>query len=160
MTVRLGEVLIASGVLTEEQVQMILHEQQEQRKPFGLLCEELCGVSPDSIEDAWANQYAKLTRTIDPTVEVFDKQALALVTRRQAWQFRILPIRFDDSELMIATSQHHLRRALRFANNVLGVPLYFVMTSPEALGDALCRHYPLPGMTAQSISQPLSRAAG
>ena len=163
MTIRLGEVLIASGVLTEEQVSMILEQQAQQHKPFGLLCEQLCGISPAAIEDAWANQYASLTRTIDPTVEIFDPHAMQLVTRRQAWQFRVLPIRFDDAELMIATTQQHLRRALRFANNVLGVPLYFVMANPDALGDALCKHYALPGMSADTITQPHDsslRAAG
>ena len=95
---------------------------------------------------------------------VFDQRALQLVTRRQAWQFRVLPIRFDGTELVIATSQQHLPRALRFANNVLGVPLYFVMTSPEALGEALVKHYPLAGMNAESISNSArslaARAAG
>lgn len=162
MTIRLGEVLVSAGVLSEDQVQMILEQQREQEKPFGLLCEQLCGVSPETIEDAWASQYATLTRTVDPSIEVFDDRAVHLVTRRQAWQFRVLPIRFDDSDLMIATTQQHLRRALRFANNVLGVPLYFVMTSPDALGEALCKHYPLPGMTAESVrmSTPTLRAAG
>lgn len=147
MTVRLGEVLIAQDVLTQQQVNDILEQQQEQQKPFGLLCERMYGIQPEIIEEAWANQYAMLTRTVDPTVEVFDDRAKELVTRRQAWQFRVLPIRFDDSELMIATTQQHLRRALRFANNVLGVPLYFVMTSPDDLTEALCKHYALPGMS-------------
>jgi hypothetical protein len=159
MPVRLGEVLVAAGVLSEQQVQMILEQQQEQHKPFGLLCEQLCDVSAEVVEDAWASQYATLTRTVDPSVEVFDDRALQLVTRRQAWQFRVLPIRFDDAELMIATTSQHLRRALRFANNVLGVPLYFVMTSPEALGEALGRHYSLPGMTAESIAMPAPSSA-
>jgi hypothetical protein len=163
MTVRLGEFLIERGVLTKEQVESILQAQQEQHKPFGLLCEELCGVSPEAIEDAWAKQYATITRTIDPSIEVYEDRAKELITPRQAWQFRVLPIRFDDNELMIATTQEHLRRALRFANNVLGVPLYFVMTTPDALGEALCKHYKLPGMTAQSIGNPefnVLRSAG
>ncbi len=153
MTVRLGEVLTAQGVLTAQQVNHILERQCEEHKPFGLLCERLYGIKPEVIEEAWANQYATLTRTIDPAVEVFEDRAKELITRRQAWQFRILPIRFDENELMIATTQQHLRRALRFSGNILNVPLYFVMTSPDALGDALCKHYPLPGFTAQSVSE-------
>lgn len=151
MELRLGELLIESGVLDERQVQHILDRQQRTGEPFGLLAERLFDVDPAAIENAWAQQYASLTRAVDPDVEVYDHNALRLITRRQAWQFRVLPIRFEPDELIIATTQMHLRRALRFAINVIGVPVFFVMAEPEALGRALCKHYPLPGMKPQSV---------
>ncbi|MCZ6834805.1 MAG: hypothetical protein O7G85_03430 [Planctomycetota bacterium] len=153
MKFRLGQVLIEEGVLTSEQVTQILENQKQTGEPFGLLCERVFGISPETIEDAWALQYARLTRSIDPLSESFDDKARALITRRQAWQFCILPIRFDGQELMIATSQKHLRRALRFATNVIGMPVYFVMAEPVSLGEALCRHYELPGMNPASVHQ-------
>ena len=161
MELRLGELLIESGVLNERQVQHILERQRRTGEPFGLLAERLFDVDPAAVEVAWARQYASLTRTINPDVEVYDQQALRLVTRRQAWQFRVLPIRFEPNELMIATTQLHLRRALRFAVNVIGVPVFFVMAEPEALGRALCRHYPLAGMKPASvIDDGMSRLIG
>jgi len=152
MKLRLGQMLVDSGTLTEEQVQMILAQQEECGRPFGVLCEELLGISPTVIEAAWARQYALTTRTIDPRLEVFDDHVRDLVTRRQAWQFRVLPIRFDDRELMAATTADHLPRALRFIQNTLGVPTYLVLTEATALGEALCRYYPLPGMTPQCVN--------
>ena len=89
--VRLGQLLIEGDVLTSRQVDAIVAEQERTGEPFGLLAERLFGVDPRKIEDAWALQYAGLTRTVKPEVEVFDDQAVALVTRRQAWQFRVLP---------------------------------------------------------------------
>jgi len=74
-----------------------------------------------------------------------------LISRRQAWQFRVLPLRFDGRELMLVTTRTHLCRALRFATAVMCVPVYLVLATPAALGEALCRHYPLPGMTPQSV---------
>ena len=53
--------------------------------------------------------------------------------------------------MIIATTQQHLRRALRFATNVIGVPVFFVMAEPAALGRALCARYALPGMTPESV---------
>ncbi|MCI0629609.1 MAG: hypothetical protein L0Y44_03015 [Phycisphaerales bacterium] len=154
MEFRLGQLLIEKGVLTPAQAHRVLEEQERTGEPFGLLCERLFNVDEEAVEQAWAVQYACLCRKIDPRHEVVESRALALVTRRQAWQFRILPIRFDGGELMLATTQQHLRRALRFATSVLGVPVYLVLATPEALGQALCRHYPLPGMSAQSITDP------
>lgn len=152
MEVRLGQLLVEQGVLNAEQVGTILTHQEQTGEPFGLLCERIFGIEPDLIEQAWATQYARLTRTIDPALEMIDPEALAIITRRQAWQFRILPVCFDGRELMIATTQNHLRRALRFAVNVIGMPVYFVMTDPEKLGAALCHHYKLPGFTPDCVA--------
>ncbi len=150
--VRLGQLLVDEGVLTARQVDLIISEQERTGEPFGLLAERLFGVDPQKIEQAWAKQYAGLTRTVNPAIELFDEQATELVTRRQAWQFRILPMRFEGRELLIATTQQHLRRALRFATNVIGIPVFFVMADPHELGQALCTHYPLPGMTPESVA--------
>ncbi len=150
--VRLGQLLVESDILTIRQVDAIITEQERTGEPFGLLAERLFGVDPLKIEDAWARQYAGLTRTVDPSIEVYDEQAAELVTRRQAWQFRILPLRFEGRELLIATTQQHLRRALRFATNVIGIPVFFVMADPLALGRALCERCPLPGMTPESVT--------
>jgi len=155
---RLGQLLVEQGILTTDQVELILKHQRRSGKPFGLLCEHIFDVDPDLIENAWAAQYARIARKVDPEIEVYEQRALELITRRQAWQFRILPIRFDDNELMIATSQQHLRRALRFAVNVIGLPVYLVMADADKLGMALCRFYELPGMTPDLVeNQTLDR---
>ena len=152
MEVRIGQLLVEAGVLSEQQVQIVLSHQHQSAVPFGLLCERLFGVEPIQVEEAWARQYGTLTRTILPALESFDDRALQTVTRRQAWQFRVLPVRFDDGEMMIATTEQFLRRALGFAINVLQVPTYLVLADPMALGEALCRHYPLPGMTPDCVT--------
>jgi hypothetical protein len=157
---RLGQLLVESGVLTGKQVDHIVTVQDSTGEPFGLLAERLFGVDPQKIEEAWAKQYAGLTRTVDPEVEVYDGAATGLVTRRQAWQFRILPLRFEGRELLIATTQQHLRRALRFATNVIGIPVFFVMAKPKALGLALCKRYPLPGMKPEMVEDDVIEIAG
>ncbi len=157
---RLGQLLVESEVLTGKQVDHIVTVQEKSGEPFGLLAERLFGVDPQKIEEAWAKQYAGLTRTVDPEVEVYDDDASGLVTRRQAWQFRILPLRFEGRELLIATTQQHLRRALRFATNVIGIPVFFVMAKPKALGLALCKRYPLPGMKPEMVDDDVIEIAG
>jgi hypothetical protein len=151
MELRLGQILVQREVLTTRQVEQVLARQQRTGEPFGVIAEQLFGIDPESIEDAWADQYARLTRRIDPRLEPIDLRALELVTRRQAWQFRILPVRFDGNELMLATTRRHLRRALRFATNVIGIPVFLVLADGDALGESLCAHYPLPGLTPSNV---------
>ncbi|MBX3373523.1 MAG: hypothetical protein KF817_06800 [Phycisphaeraceae bacterium] len=152
MEPRLGQLLVEAGVLSASQVARILEAQAHAGEPFGLLAERLFGVDPVVVENAWADQYVRLSRCVDPRTERIDPDALAMVTPRQAWQFRVLPIRFEPCELMLATTREHLRRALRFAVNVLGVPAFVVLSDPLALGEALCRHMPMPGLTPAAVS--------
>ena len=147
MEVRIGTILVERGILEEDQVKAVLNIQRRTGEPFGLICERLYAITPEQVESAWAEQYALITRTIDPRLGSPSAEALETVTRRQAWQFGVLPIEIDGAELMMATTLEALPRALRFAANVIGRPVYFVMCEPLALQGALQVQYPLPGAT-------------
>ncbi|MFG0328676.1 MAG: hypothetical protein ACF8PN_02150 [Phycisphaerales bacterium] len=147
MAVRLGELLVRFGALTEQEVQRVLDEQQDTGRPFGEIAERRFGLSSSQIEAAWAEQFAQITQRIDPQSEEICPQALQLVNRRQAWQFQLLPIRRDGREFMVATTVENLPRAARFFAWRLGEPVYFVLCDDDALEAALRRHYPIEGMT-------------
>jgi hypothetical protein len=146
MAIRLGDLLVQHGVLTEPQRAAVLERQRFTGRPFGELAENMFGVSQHAVERAWAEQYAMIAERIDPKSERIEPVVLALLERRQAWQFCLLPIRFDGDELMVCTTQEHLVRAMRFANWRIKAPCYFVLADPLALSKALTRHYPMPGM--------------
>ncbi len=152
MALRLGELMVRRNVLTPEQVEVILLRQEEQGRPFGELAESLFGVDPTVVEGLWAEQYASQTPRIDPRREPITEDALRALTARQAWQFKLLPIRRDGEGLMICTTLDNLARAVRFVYRALGQPAYFVLTEPGALGEALTQRYPMPGMTPASVN--------
>ena len=145
MSVRLGHLLVRNGILEYSQVKRALDEQARTGVPFGVACEQLFSVDPRDIEQAWAEQYAGITQTINPLQESIDPAAQSLVQGRQAWQFGVLPIRWDDSELMVATTPDLLVRAHRFMTRHFDQPVFFVMTSSAHLESAIQRAYPLPG---------------
>ena len=149
---RLGEVLVEHGLLTETEVETIMTEQRSSGRPFGVLAESLCNCSIEAIEDAWACQYAQNTRTVDPFTEIPREEARILISTRQAWQFRCLPMSLEGDTLVIATTPKHVRRALKFATSVLDRPAYFVMTTDNRLAAALSEHYPIAGMGASSVA--------
>lgn len=151
MAVRLGEMMISQGLLTRDQVDEILAEQKRKRRPFGELAEQLFGVGERDVERAWAAQYAKIAEHVVPLQEDLDQDVIAMIDRRQAWQFRIMPLRRDGQEIMVATMIEHLPRAMRFALRHFKEPCYFVIASAEQLASGLMEHYPLAGMTPQSV---------
>lgn len=148
---KLGDLLVERGVLTEDQRNEILSIQRQRARPFGELAERLFGVGPTLIEEAWACQYARDAQLVDPIDLAPDPQALALVSPRQAWQFKVLPIAIDDGELVAVSCQAHLVRALRFVGWRIARPCYFKIALAEPLGQALMRHYPMPGMSPAKL---------
>jgi hypothetical protein len=153
-TLKIGEILIEQGVLTEQQVFEIIQAQKTMQMPFGVLAEQLFDVTIESIERAWVEQYHRFTGTIDLEQESFDAEALRLINRRQAWQFEILPIRFhDNGELLLAASRARLARAVTFAASRIEQVVFFRIAESEQLQRFLQEHYPMPEVSRQLISK-------
>lgn len=159
MRVRLGDLLVRRGALTPAQRDEILAQQRGTGRPFGAIAEERFGICPRDVEQAWAEQYAADAPTVDPSSEQPDPSALQLLDRREAWQFRIVPLRFDGPELMLATSAENLPRALRFVGWRLNCACFFVVAEPDALQRALERHYPFAGTNGTGRSASTARYA-
>lgn len=151
-TLLLGEVLIEQGLLSESDVCSILEQQASTGRPFGEIAEKHCNISTEAIEEAWAYQYAYNAPTIDPVTFIPRSDAKALVSSRQAWQFRCLPMNLEGNTLVLATTPRYLQRALKFATRVLDRPSYFMMTTEARLAAALSDHYPLGGMSAANAT--------
>lgn len=134
------------GVLSTQQVETVLAEQRRSGRPFGVIVERLFDIDPRVVDSAWAEQYASMATTVDPVKERSDLEVVQTVSRRQAWQFRILPLRRDvGGDVMICTSKENLPRALRFAYGHFGPSCSFVVCDDERLLDALEKHHPMPG---------------
>jgi len=159
MVLRMGEMLVAEGVLSEEQVEEVLAIQRQLGEPFGSICERIHGISPETIEGVWARQYEHLTRELTLDEVDFDPGVADLVSPRQAWQFRVLPIAFDGGSLMLATTRPSLTRALRFATRVLRHPAMFLLLEPDALAAELERRHPLGGMNVGMLQGGVHRAS-
>jgi hypothetical protein len=150
-TLHLGELLVRNHVLTPAQRDAVLEAQRQRGGPFGAVAEEMFGVSPQAVEAAWAEQYSEIAPHIDPREKDISQRVLDMINRRQAWQFCILPIEMQGDDLIACTTQEHLVRAIKFAGWRLGHACQFVLTDPVALGEALCSHYPMAGMTPQLV---------
>jgi len=161
MHVRLGDLLVERGAITAAQQSEILEAQLSRTRPFGVLAEEMFGVSPHVIEDTWAAQYATMATRCDPRVTPIDAGVLELIDRRQAWQFGVIPVAMHPEGLELVTTPGSLARALRFCGWRLTQPSFFSICETEVLPIALEIHYPIAGMDQHfitSVMGSLSRA--
>jgi hypothetical protein len=145
MRVRLGDVLVRMGILSEAQRDQVVEAQRSSGRPFGALAEELFGVAPRDVERAWAAQYAEISGRVSLALQRIDASARQLIARRQAWQFQILPLRFEGRELLVATTVGSLPRAMRFVGWAVSEPCSFVIATDEDLLAHLADAYPMAG---------------
>lgn len=144
---RLGELLVRQGVLTARQVTHILDVQAAVGRPFGDLAERLFGVPPFVVAAAWVEQFVAVHGERDVRVEAVDPACIAMLDARQAWQFRLVPMRREldgDGEpghLLVAAGRQGLRRAMTFAARTLPIAPSFVIATPASLRELLERHY-------------------
>ena len=153
MTIRLGDLLVKQGVLTTRQRDHILEVQASCGRPFGALAESLFGVSPGAVEQAWAKQYSMLARHVDPRLYDPPSELLELVSRRQAWQFGVLPLSRTAAHITLCTTEKYLARALRFSGWRIPGACDFVLSDPESLGQALEYHYSIDGISAGTLAE-------
>ena len=152
--IRIGEILVEAGVLTEQQVFEVVQAQKQQQLPFGVLAERMFDVTMESIEQAWIEQYHRFTGTLDLDETHVDEKALRLISRRQAWQFELLPLRIEEGgELLVAASKRRLARAVTFAASRIERVVYFRVAESDQLREFLQIHYPMPEVTNDLIAR-------
>jgi type II secretion system (T2SS) protein E len=147
--IQIGQILIEQGVLTEAQVRHILQVQKVSNRPFGDLAERLFGIDPRAVEDAWVEQYIRVTGVVDLSEQEIDTDCLRVLNRRQAWQFHLLPMHRDEQSLSMATSAEDLVRSVNFATRTIQEPVHFLIAEREQLRTFLMRYYPVPQFIAQ-----------
>ena len=142
VSLRLGDLLVQRGILTHAQVRFLLLHQQTSHRPLGELAEALLGVSPRAVEEAWVQQYLALGVGVDLDHQPIDPALAAALTRRQAWQFELLPLYRCGGELTVATTARRLPRAVAFAWSHFGEPVRIVVADDDQLHLHLLKAYP------------------
>ena len=102
---RLGELLVQSGLITSDQLRIALTEQKQNNVPLGRLLVRLGFVTEGAIRDIMARTIGQ--ESIDLTKIVVDAEALKLVPQDFARRHRLLPIAYDAQAraLTVATTE-------------------------------------------------------
>ena len=90
----LGQVLIAKGILSEDQLRIGLLEQIKTNQPIGRQLVALGFVSEATLRDALSESLGK--QSIDLSSAIIDPSALGLVPRELAKRHHLLPLDYDE----------------------------------------------------------------
>jgi len=97
---RLGEILVASRVITNEQLAVGLERQTQWNKPLGAILIELSMAEPYEVAQAVARQVGLLAVNLN-TFKV-DPAALSLVSTELCREHEILPIQLHRDLVLVA----------------------------------------------------------
>lgn len=143
-SLKLGELLVAQGVLTVQQVKHILDVQAVTTRPFGDLAERMFGVNPKAVSGGWVKQFVGRNAPRDVAGEKCEARWVQMLDRRQAWQFRLAPIRRENGHLLVACHARGLLKAVNFAARAFPLTPCFVIAEERSLQVLLMRHWPVP----------------
>lgn len=108
----LGQILIAQGVISEDQLRIALLEQMKSNQPVGKLLVSLGFISEATLRDALGESLGK--KSIDLSHAIVDPSALRLVPLELAKRHRLLPLDYDRT-------RHRMTVAISDVNDIVAL---------------------------------------
>ncbi len=118
----LGQILIARGILSEDQLRIALLEQMKSEQPIGKLLVSLGFVSEATLRDALSESLGK--QSVDLSNAIVDPSALKMVPHDLAKRHRLLPLDYD-------AESHRLTLAIADINDIVALDRVRALSSDD-----------------------------
>ncbi len=153
---KIGEILIAAGLIDANQLSIALAEQSRTGAKLGVILADLGFTSEDALSRALANQSG--VDHIDADDATIEPDAVALVPEAVARKLNVLPLRVDDRNLVVAMSNPTDIVAIDELQRSAALFVRVVSTGHRQLMRALDRAYGASGMQRSSLEGAIQRA--
>jgi len=120
----IGQVLIAQGIISEDQLRIALLEQMKSNQPVGRLLVSLGFVSEATLRDALGETLGQ--KSVDLARATVDPDALRLVPRDLAKRHRMLPLDYN-------LQQRRMTLAIADPNDIVALDRLRALVSPDLL---------------------------
>lgn len=138
---RMGDLLVASGVLSTEQLEQALTEQKQLNMRLGDVLLHKGYITEQQLIEVLEFQLGI------PHVQLYrqhiDSRLVNLITQQQAEQHQVLPFRMNGNRLVVAMADPLDYFAIDELRMTTGYSIEPVLASKEALQRAITRHYSL-----------------
>ena len=139
---RIGQILVDLGFMTDEQLEIVLEEQEQQPGAlFGKIAEDMQLITDEQLIQALAEQMSMQTVSLEDAeipAEVRDK-----ITETMAQLYRIVPIRFDEEAncLTVATCDPQNLTIQDELRTFLGYDIAMVVTTEREVLQYITKHF-------------------
>lgn len=136
---RLGEILLEMGSIDVGDLADALQKQKERKERLGDIMLDLGYVQPEELTRALADQFDMEMVDLDD-IEI-EQDAIDMITPELAREHRIIPIEFDDNELVIAMGDPLDLYTLDNLRFVVNCHVECVLATKASIIKALGKHY-------------------
>ncbi|MEZ5690735.1 MAG: ATPase, T2SS/T4P/T4SS family [Rickettsiales bacterium] len=99
---RLGERLIKLGLLSEDQLQIVLTEQKNSKKLIGAILVDMGFLTESALGEVLAESSG--TQKFDPKSAMLDSQVVHLISKDIASRYKVMAVGFENGTLQLAMS--------------------------------------------------------
>ncbi|MCX7702964.1 MAG: hypothetical protein N2234_02530 [Planctomycetota bacterium] len=138
---RLGTLLVAEGVVNEEQLKYALDEQKRTGKPLGMVFVELGYISEENLAKTLAEQLQ--VPFIDPTIYTIDQSLMKTVPADLMHRYQFVPLDRFGNVVTIAAAGMPDERVESFFRDVLGCEVMLYISTYTAMRSMLSKYAPL-----------------
>ncbi|QDV67909.1 Type II/IV secretion system protein [Rosistilla carotiformis] len=139
-TRKIGQILVDLGFLTDEQLEVVLEEQQQQPGALlGRIAEDMGLVTDEQVAQGLAEQMNMQTVQLQD-VEL-PPEVLAMVTETMAQLYRVIPVKFDGSTLTVATCDPQNLSIQDELRTFLGYDIRMAVSTERDIMTAMTRYF-------------------
>jgi hypothetical protein len=149
---RIGQIMVARGLLSQSQVDYILDHQRRDHRPFGQLAQILCDASEEAVCSCLAQQILSECPTVNLCQEANDPELLDLLSAVEAWDYLLLPLREDDDHIIFATTREALPPAIALLQRRINIPFKFVTAELHLLEQFIAERYDYEGIDVEDAA--------
>ena len=154
----LGDLLLQSKLITEEQLLEALSVQKREREKLSSVLLKMKFVSEESLTMVLSKQYGVPPVNVEATA--IDKSAIKLVPYETAKRYQIIPLSYSNGELKIAIADPSNNFAIDHIRFLTSMKLRLYVAAETAIINAIEKNYSLKDKTDMMRRPPMTRPAG
>ena len=152
---RIGQILVDLGFLTDEQLEIVLEEQEQQPGAlFGRIAEEMQLITDDQLIQALAEQMGMQTVSLEDFK--FEEEVLEKISETMAQLYRVVPLKFENNLLTVATCDPQNLTIQDELRTFLGFDIAMVVATERDVLQSITRHYDSEAESVEKLVQQLA----
>lgn len=155
-TRRIGQIFVDMGFITDEQLQLLLEEQQQQPGALlGKLAEDMALITDEQLAQALGEQMnMKVVSIGDAPIS---KELLDKLSETMAQLYRVIPVKFDGHRLTVATCDPQNLTIQDELRTFLGIDIEMVVATEREIKAAIERFYSSESLSVEKIVAELAQ---
>jgi len=152
---RIGQILVDLGFLTDEQLEIVLEEQEQQPGTLlGRIAEDMQLITDEQLIQALAEQMGMQTVSLEDAE--FDEAVVERISETMAQLYRVVPLSFEDEVLTVATCDPQNLTIQDELRTFLGHDISMVIATERDVLQAIGRHYDSESESVEKLVQQLA----